>query len=266
MKKKYLSIFFMVILIVIIVIIIIILGNIIYKAYWVEGYENNKMFSKILYINLDHRQDRNQNVIEQLDKANINSVNYEIERLPGVNSKTLDLNTLSRKLFTEQAIDSAVNKKGMYTTMTFGAIGCALAHRNAYLSVLNSTKHDKTLILEDDITISEDFLNKLDIYKNLIPDFDILWLGYHNKNNKKKVNEICDIPGDKLYGTFGYIINKKAAKKLLSIFPLTLQIDSEIPKIFSDLKVYALNENNRLITSPTSQDENTKFPTDIQLM
>jgi GR25 family glycosyltransferase involved in LPS biosynthesis len=238
----------------------------IYKACYVEGYENNKMFSKILYINLDHRQDRKQNVLEQLNKANINSTNYEIERLPGVNAKTLDFNNLPRQLFTEKAVDSALNNKGMYTIMTKGAIGCALAHRNAYLSVLNSNTHDKTLILEDDITIREDFLDKLDIYKNLIPDFDILWLGYHHKTNKKRVNDICDIPGDQLYGAFGYIINQKAAKKLLSIFPLTLQIDSEIPKIFPDLKVYALNENNRLITSPPSQDQNSKFGTDIQFI
>jgi len=259
MKKPYLILF----------LIVIIFLNLIYSAHFVRGDnykegENNKIFSKILYINLDRRQDRKQNVLEQLDKAKIKSPEYEVERIPGVDSKTLDFNNLSRQLFTEKAIDSAVNKKGMYVTMTTGAIGCALAHRNAYLSVLNSDT-DKTLILEDDITIDEDFLNKLNSYKNEIPDFDILWLGYHGKSNRKQINDICDIPGDKLYGLFGYIINKKAAKKLLTIFPLTSQIDTEIPKIFPDLKVYALTEDKRLIHSPPSQ-ENTEFGTDIQVI
>ena len=222
------------------------------------------MFTKILYINLDRRQDRKENVINELNKVGINSNNFFIDRIPGIDWKTLDFNNLSNNLFTKQAIDTALdNTKPLYSPMTKGGIGCALAHRNAYKNVLEFYS-DYVLILEDDITIENDFINKLKLYITDIPEFDILWLGYHQKTTKENYNKYIDIPDNVLFGLFGYIINKKAAFALTEIFPLTKQIDSEIPKIFSKLKVYALKEEYRLIHSMPSATD-TKFGTDIQI-
>ncbi len=64
---------------------------------------------------------------------------------------------------------------------------------------------------------------------------------------------------------FGYILNKKAAKEVLNLFPLTLQIDSEIPKSFNNLKVFALAEDKRLVYSDQSS-ETSEFGTDIQFL
>jgi GR25 family glycosyltransferase involved in LPS biosynthesis len=149
--------------------------------------------------------------------------------------------------------------------MTKGAIGCALAHRNAYINVLNSDS-EYSLIIEDDITLDDRFNEKLEICKNSLPDikYDILWLGYHYKSTKEHVNTYYDVPGDILFGLFGYVINKKAAKKLLEMFPITHQIDSEIPKLFPDLVTFAIKEDHKIILSPQSSTITT-YGTDIQI-
>jgi len=223
------------------------------------------MFTKIIYINLDRRTDRNENVINELDKVGINNNNYTIERIPGVDASLLDFNNISTDLFTTESINTALDKNnGVGGPMTKGAVGCALAHRNCYLNILESN-HDYVLILEDDIFIDDNFLDKLNSYE--IPEFDILFLGWHSHYHMMveatNITEYCFTPKF-LFGLFGYIINKKAAHHLLNLFPLTFQIDTEMRKVFPELRVYALNEKYNLIHSEHSSTT-SKFGTDIQI-
>lgn len=219
------------------------------------------MFTKILYINLDRRTDRKEHVLDGIKKIGYSG---KVERVAGVDWKTIDFNNIDSKLFTENAVNTALDKtKPLYSPMTKGGIGCALAHRNAYLNVLNSND-EYVLIVEDDIWFDEQFMDKLNKYLKEIPKYDILWLGYHYKDIKEETNKCYNIPGRYLFGLFGYVINKKAARELLTIFPLEHQIDSEIPKIFSKLKVYSIKEDLKLIHSMPSSTE-TQFGTDIQI-
>ena len=216
------------------------------------------MFSKIIYINLDRRPDRNENVINQLKNINYNG---RLERFSAIDSKKLDINMMPNNIFTKKAIDDANDTTGkLYNVMTKGAIGCTLSHKLIYEKILYG-EDEYVLILEDDITFDDNFIKKYtDIIKK-IPKYDILYLGYHNKNDLKNHNSY-DVPRE-LWGLFGYIINKKAAKKLLEVFPITAQIDSEISRAYPDLKVYALKEDERIISSDTSQTS-YRFGTDIQ--
>lgn len=229
--------------------------------------DNNEMFSKIIYINLDHRKDRNQNVLKELDNANITWDKYDLERLSAINGKDLTNNNIPDNLITQSGKDVAFNKKLNYPYMSKGAIGCALSHYNIYISILNSS-NERTLILEDDIIVDKDFIKKLESYKDDIPDdFDILWIGYHDSedlNVMEKINDVCFVPSY-IFGTFAYIINKKAAEKLLELYPITVQVDSEIPKKFLELKVYALAADKKLILSEPS-NPNSEYGTDIQNM
>jgi GR25 family glycosyltransferase involved in LPS biosynthesis len=219
------------------------------------------MFTKILYINLDRRQDRNKNVLEQLKKINYNG---NIERISAVDATKLNFNIIPKTLITDEGLATATSKDTpLYTYLTKGAIGCALSHKIAFEKVLYGND-EYVLILEDDMWFTDDFNNKLkNVLANLPePKYDILWLGYHSKKNEQIINESFQVP-NKLYGLFGYIINKKAASKMIDLYPITWQIDTEIPKTFPELKVYAVNEKNRLILSDTSQTSVT-FGTDIQ--
>lgn len=218
------------------------------------------MFSKVIYINLDRRMDRKNNLINELDRINYNG---RIERLSAIDAKKLNFDLMPTNLFTKESIKMATDKtEGLYSYMTKGGIGCALSHKMVYEKIL-AGDDEYVLILEDDIWFDDNFNIKLEqTLKKIGNNYDILWLGYHSKSTKTEYVEL-DVP-ETLYGLFGYIINKKAAKKLIEIFPITMQIDTEIPKIFMDLRVYALKENDRIIFSEPSQIATT-FGTDIQV-
>jgi GR25 family glycosyltransferase involved in LPS biosynthesis len=83
-------------------------------------------------------------------------------------------------LFTNDAINDTFNSKGLYYVMTKGAAGCAISHYNTYRKIIKEYNDtDKILILEDDITFDKDFINKLQEHLKNIPNYDILFLGYH---------------------------------------------------------------------------------------
>jgi len=221
------------------------------------------MFDKILYINLKHRTDRNENVIEELNKLNLQE---KAVRIDAVNGRELNINKLPDNLITKKGKEDALNEnQKVYTYLTPGAIGCAISHKKTYEYIVNN-RLKSALILEDDITIDEDFNNKLNgLLRNIPKDFDILFLGYHSTSDKylKRVNTFYSKP-TKLYGLFGYIVTFEGAKKLLEIFPITQQIDSEIPLHFDKIKAYAVNPNKKIILSDQSSIF-TKFGTDIQI-
>jgi len=218
------------------------------------------MFKKIYYINLEHREDRRNNVEDQLAKINFDG---PIERINAAYGKNLNLEIIPSNLFTREAIESCTNKKDITNTssMTKGGMGISLSQKWIYEKVLCGLE-DYALILEDDITLPNDFIPKvIDKINSINENFDILYLGYHVKMNNK-IGSLVDYPS-KIWGLFGYIINKKAAKSIIEIFPLNKQIDTEIPRAFANLKVLALKENERLITSPSSE-ESVQFGSDIQ--
>jgi len=220
------------------------------------------MFTKIIYINLDRRLDRNQNVINELTKLNLYDNN--VIRMSGIDWKTIDFTNLSRNIITETGITNALNNDApLYVTMTKGGIGVALSHRNAFLKVLE-LEDEYVLILEDDIHIVSNFKEILNEYLKIIPPFDLLFIGFHQMANDNNIQNSIYVNPQGVWGLFGYIINKKAAKELLKIFPITEQIDTEFPKGFSNLNVYSLRYENRLIHSEGSAT-NVEFGTDIQI-
>eukprot|EP00943_MAST-04B_sp_MAST-4B-sp1_P008802 g8802.t1 len=129
--------------------------------------------------------------------------------------------------------------------LTRGSIGCALSHIQIWENILTSTTyHTDTyfIVLEDDIYVTHDFDSKLKRYMNKLPkDFDIIYLGtqYYVKYQHIVQNPDADTDDKSLpflkkvlydhYGTFGYMISRKGAQKLLhNVYPLKKQIDSYI--------------------------------------
>lgn len=218
------------------------------------------LFDRILYINLSKRTNRKEHLLSQLKKINYNG---SVERINAIDGSLLKLNLIPNSYFTNKALEDSVNTNlsvGSY--MTKGALGCALSHKIAYENILFG-EGQYVLILEDDIFFVDDFNERLQILSNNIKkeDFDILYLGY-SSNGIYINNEFYDNPSY-VYGTFAYIVNKKAAKYLLEIFPLNYQLDSEIPRCFNQLNVLTVKSNNKLILSDLSHiDDN--FPSDIQ--
>lgn len=217
------------------------------------------MITKIYYINLDKRPERNLHTINEIKKINITNV----ERVSAIDGSKLDIINLSDNLITSDGKSDALDKtKGLYYILTRGATGCALSHLSVYNKIIEEmSDNDYILILEDDIYIDNDINSKLNYYINKIPKYDILFLGYHEHANSIEY-DVYGIPGQ-LWGLFGYIINKKAAIEIKKIFPLRHQIDTEMSKIFKNLNVFYLKE--QLILSDVSQKKDSKFSTDTQI-
>lgn len=221
------------------------------------------MFDKILYINLKHRTARDENVINQLNK--IDRLHLA-ERIDAINGLELDIINIDDNLITDLGKHDALESKRLYTHLTKGGIGCALSHLEAYNKIINDNIK-AALILEDDIRIDKSFNEQLDKLAKIIPkDFDILFLGYHDSSNQylqKSANEYFTKP-DRLYGLFGYIVTNAGAHKLLDIFPITFQLDTEMPFHFDRINAYAITPKYRVIFSDQSSIYST-FGTDIQI-
>jgi GR25 family glycosyltransferase involved in LPS biosynthesis len=221
------------------------------------------MFTKILYINLDRRNDRKEHMENQFKKINWNG---SIERISAVDGKKLlknDLTNLLDENAINQFMDTTDRQFAPGSYMSKGAAGCALSHRKCWENILNGNDN-KVLILEDDIRFDENFNEKLKNIILTIPDYDILYIGFHEARGSTQYNDTLKNPGYVVFGLFGYIVNKRIAQQLLDMFPIHGQIDSEIAKIYNKIKVYHVNENLRIIYSDHSFDN--KLGTDIQLI
>ena len=182
---------------------------------------NEKKFSlKTYVVNLKKREDRRVEIQKLF--SNINFNNYEF--FEAVNGSEIPLTLEIKNLFEGNDFG---NRKGM--------IGCALSHYNLWLKLTKDSTNEYYIIVEDDIEISDNFSKELDQAINLLNDnlntinnIDFLYLGYskyddsENKNydgsgetNKVKIKEINihNFVG----GTFGYIVTKKGALKILEI-------------------------------------------------
>lgn len=222
---------------------------------------------QIFYINLPHRKDRKKNVIQQVTKVDRLE---DLERVDGVYGDKINIKNMSSSLVTKQGKRQATAKNiRVYVPLTVGAIGCALSHRKVYQKIIDQDL-DYALILEDDITLDKNFNTKFEeIMRNAPSDFDVIYLGYHNSSlkNIKPYSKHFSIP-DRVYGLFGYVVTRQAAEKLLKVFPITRQIDSDISDRLNsnkpgNIRAYITQKRYRIIVSDES-DESSRFGTDIQ--
>jgi GR25 family glycosyltransferase involved in LPS biosynthesis len=206
------------------------------------------MFTKILYINLDRLKDRKDHMETELKKINWSG---SVERISAVDGKKLlkdDLTNLLDDNAINQFIDTTDRQFAPGSYMLKEAAGCALSHKKCWENILDGSD-ERVLILEDDIHFDEKFNEKLKNYISNIPDYDILYIGFHKTKGSSQHNNILKKPDNVVFGLFGYIVNKRIAQKLLNMFPIQGQIDSEIEKIYKNIKVFHVNEDLRIIYS-----------------
>lgn len=108
-------------------------------------------------------------------------------------------------------------------TPSRGEIGCTLSHRECYRRLLES-EEEYALILEDDVVFFyqekvEDLLEKIvELLKKTTPH--LITLSIHETYYKEKKRQIGNYFIYKLWdgtGTYAYLINRKAARILLSV-------------------------------------------------
>jgi len=187
----------------------------------------------IKIINLEHRTDRKESTIKELEKHNV--TNYEF--IKAVDGKKLESSLELKKLFEGNKFN---NRRGV--------IGCALSHLNLWKELVDDSKNYYYIIMEDDFTLCDDFLSKL---KSLeLKNKDLIYLGYHMYEiNRNKVRNIYDNNNSNIIitdlnknlnmgGTFCYSINKNGAKKLIDYINKNKILEPIDNLIHSSLKCY----------------------------
>ena len=223
------------------------------------------MIDKIFYINLERRNDRKKHLEQQINKFNLQHLT---ERINAIDGNKINIKNISSKLITNKGKNDALNNIKLYIPLTKGAIGCALSHMIVYEKIKTDNIINSALILEDDITFNNKFM---EIFNNILPyfpkDYDIIYLGYTDSSIKYFKSKIINnyfIKSSRIYGLFGYIVSTKGAHKLLNIFPITNQLDTEISNSFNKINAYAILPKNKIIHSDPSSIY-SKFGTDIQI-
>lgn len=181
----------------------------------------NECFDKIYVITLknSHRIERVKTVLK----------NVEFEFFYGVNGEELDL--------------SEYRKNG--SNLLRGQLGCALSHIGVYKEIVKSN-YGKTLILEDDITISSNINNLKNYIEQLPENWGLFYLGHDGPTLTNNFSEnLCEISSEKfenLHCTHAIAMEPWFAEKMIELNKnLTQTADGLFTQAISQngLKTYA---------------------------
>jgi len=171
----------------------------------------------VFIINLQHSVERKihmQNLCNRMGLraafvAAVDGRDMELEKVIGLYSKEAVINTFGRELSRNE-------------------IACALSHKNIYQKLIDGDV-EKALIFEDDIEFDESLIQMLDSIDILPSDWELILLGHHGAASRvgnikgslwgrKRISTNYKLvrPSELAYGTYGYLINRKGASKLLA--------------------------------------------------
>lgn len=175
---------------------------------------NTSNKSKMYVVNLKRRNDRKETMKELLAKEGIDDYTF-FNAVDGIElSMTDDIKTMF---------------KGNNFGFRRGVVGCALSHIQLWKQLIKDTSNEYYIVLEDDVTLCDNFKAKLETYTNSIcenmDNWDVLFLGHHLKAHAINDRYVCSSNSQQpmadrstsVGGTFGYIVHKKGAEKMVNI-------------------------------------------------
>lgn len=223
-------------------------------------FENPVEELPIIILNLERRSDRKEYMEKLLKNASI--TDYKFTK--AIDGKSLNPDESILKIF-----------KGNDFQNRRGVIGCALSHYLLWIQLLKDDKNDYYIIIEDDVTICNDFKNKLSSLTSEFKEKELIFMGYSMFQKKRDlVRHIYDSEepfviieklNKDLYigGTFCYSINKQGAFKMLSYINnngIKHGIDY-LMKINDDVDSY---ESRPLLAFSDWNENGSKIDSDIQ--
>ena len=208
------------------------------------------MVNNCLIINLDERIDLWNNLEFFRDKWI--EINKNVTRLKGVNYKN-QMGVINNFIKKNKL---NLNGNGFRKTKEslLGELGCFESHYNCWKYVVDNNL-DSCLILEDGIEILRDDFDSISIHDEL----DILFI---NEEMKMDLNK--NFIG---YGTQGYIVTKKGAKKLIDkCYTLSAPIDLQMRHLCTTKELngdvlsrpYVKRNNNRISSIEGTVVNNTE--------
>jgi len=142
----------------------------------------------VMYINLERRTDRKENVIKELHKIGIDHP---------ICFKAVELEN--------------------------GAVGCSISHLKC-IEIAKKNNYDYVFICEDDIEFTDPnlFLNQLEIFINSDINWDVILVAGNNMLPYTPVNDVC-IKVMNCQTTTGYIVKNNYYDKLIQNFKSGIQ-------------------------------------------
>lgn len=141
-----------------------------------------------------------------------------------------------------------LNKEQYYKPLSNGEKGCYASHIRAWKILLESDA-EKIVVLEDDISLNNEFIKILDAIDKLDQEWDMIKLIGRERNEKIKLSENLlgtqnlirykKIPSC----TTGYVLSRSGAKKLISSrIPFGRPIDIDLRFFWeNDLKILGVH-------------------------
>jgi glycosyl transferase family 25 len=162
-------------------------------------------------INLERRTDRKEYMRQLLDKEGL------VQDRDYTFVKAVD----GRALRVTDEIRTAFAKNDFQFRR--GILGCALTHIALWKQLVADTESESYIVVEDDITLCPNFKERLAFYQRAVESneaCDILFLGFTLHDNFGDRFAFTENPCEPLTwkysgGTFGYILKKCGASKLL---------------------------------------------------
>ena len=120
--------------------------------------------------------------------------------------------------------------------LTPGEIGCMLSHYSVWKKIAEDENIDAALILEDDFQFNLDAKEMMELFEAIPDDMDICYyqMGVDYKV-RKKVSEYYFYTFPSIM-TFGYVISKSFAKRLVATFKLNRQSDDYIAEYIMNVE------------------------------
>lgn len=122
---------------------------------------------------------------------------------------------------------SRYRERSFNGTLTLGGLGCALSWKALLPDIVRPT-----LVLEDDAVFHDDFINRFAFVRGDIPaDWELLYLSCNPYGiwMGKQLTACVMRVEKRLHGTGALLVHPHAVPKLLSLFPLDLQLDHDLP-------------------------------------
>lgn len=174
-------------------------------------------------VNLDRREDRLKTFQEKY-----NNIFSGFLRVSAIDGRTYDFDKFIN-LFDINKYSSKIKNPYKNHQYKKGVLGCSLSHYLLWVNIVQQERYNDlsySLILEDDIELCDDFVQKYnELLKVLDKDdkWDVVYLGFtdYKDTNDTTINDkLIKFSGDKRLhggGTFAYIVRKRGARKLIQL-------------------------------------------------
>ena len=186
---------------------------------------------KLFIINLKRRNDKLDKILDRLKEYKT----LDIEVFNAIDGSQIDQIYLDKNGYKvcEYWSDPITRRQ-----IKSGEIGCALSHYNVW-KIIKERNLEMALIVEDDATFEENFIEKLETCIRIKDEYDIFYLGRKVFNKVEKVVRDDIVVPNFSYWCIGYILTQSGANKLIdtnyqqSIIP----VDEFIPFMYSSHKI-----------------------------